>query len=172
MNEKSRKAMQTSGNGLDGQDEPALRLHFASDPALFGNVLESVLNGLFPADGENGRPGLSDEAESRLEIVLTEVINNIAEHAYQERTDGEIELSAWRGEREVLLRFTDRGKAMEGNAAPNPPPPEIGGERQDLPEGGYGWFLINLLSRELRYERRQDLNILHIWLPLDEGEQG
>ncbi len=151
----------------DMRGEPDLRLHFQSDPAVFGEILERVLDALFPADDAGNRAGLSDEDESRIEIVLTEVINNIAEHAYEERTDGEIELCAWRGAQEMLMRITDRGKPMPGNAVPDPQLPEITEDRQELHEGGYGWFLINLLSSDLKYERMKDLNVLTIRLPLD-----
>ncbi len=38
---------------------------------------------------------------------------------------------------------------------------------KDLPEGGFGWFLIRNLSQDLTYDRDEDKNILGFCISVD-----
>jgi serine/threonine-protein kinase RsbW len=40
----------------------------------------------------------------------------------------------------------------------------------DLPEGGFGWYLIRTLARDVRYDRNGVTNCLTFWLPATESE--
>jgi serine/threonine-protein kinase RsbW len=103
--------------------------------------------------------GVSEDERGTAELVLAEAMNNIVEHAYADTGSGEITLTLWHSEGEVACRITDRGTAMPEETLP------VGkladhGEVADLPEGGFGWFLIRTLSRDLRYARLGSLNEL------------
>lgn len=103
--------------------------------------------------------GLSPILRAEAELVLAEVLNNIAEHAYQE-SRGQIVLYL-RPRAEGLFCFiTDHGAAMPGGGLPEGRRPDIGGARADLPEGGFGWHLIRLLTNNLRYDRKRGRNRL------------
>ncbi len=102
---------------------------------------------------------VSDDDRGTAELVLAEAMNNIVEHAYADTSGGEITLTLWQSEGEVACRITDRGTAMPQEVLP------VGlleehGEAAELPEGGFGWFLIRTLSRDLRYARLGTLNEL------------
>jgi serine/threonine-protein kinase RsbW len=119
---------------------PSVRTALAA--LMEGPVLEAV------PEGDRGA----------VEIVLAEALNNIVEHAYADAA-GEITLTLWQAGGEVACRITDRGVSMpqetlpEGILAQADTP-------ADLAEGGFGWFLIRSLSRDLRYARYGTLNEL------------
>ena len=92
-------------------------------------------------------------------IVLAEALNNIVEHAYAGTCCGEITLTLWQSEGEVACRITDRGHAMPDEVLPAGVLKDHA-ESAELPEGGFGWFLIRTLSRDLRYARLGTLNEL------------
>lgn len=96
---------------------------------------------------------LSEEARGTLWTVVAEVLNNIVEHAYAGADgSGDIRLRMWRHGPSVAVEVTDTGLPMPGLALPEGRLAEIGAG-DDLPEGGFGWFLIRSLTDWLIYDR-------------------
>lgn len=95
-----------------------------------------------------------------IEIVLAETLNNIVEHAYGEDRDGQIELCLEPNADGLDCRVTDSGRPMPFGVAPAGAPADLGPTRDGLPEGGFGWFLIRELSRDLVYQRIDGCNCL------------
>ena len=107
---------------------------------------------------------LTEDARGTVQVVIAEALNNIVEHAYS-TGEGEIELSLKRKDGKLSVLITDRGHPMPGGhlregRLPEPDP-------ADLPEGGFGWFLIRSLSQDLRYCRSEGRN--HLFFRLDAG---
>lgn len=102
--------------------------------------------------------GLSADCIATTELVLAEVLNNITEHAYAGRI-GAISVALHCTNEHLAFRVTDRGRAMPGNSVPIPPPPDPS-PPDNLPEGGFGWYLIHLLTTKLSYQRMPEQNIL------------
>lgn len=108
---------------------------------------------------------LDDDSHGTVQIVLAEVLNNIAEHAYA-RYPGQIEVQLRGGATEICLQTIDRGLPMPDGKLP-------GGELsetvalEDLPEGGFGWFLIRTLTRGLAYRRQEGMNVLNFCIDVD-----
>lgn len=100
------------------------------------------------------------------ELVIAEVLNNIVEHAYGERPDGSIRLDMHFGETRLSATFIDSGVAMPNGSLPDGNPANLDVDTQMLPEGGFGWNLIQSLSDRLVYERRADQNHLHLEMPV------
>lgn len=108
-------------------------------------------------------PGLASDLP--WELVVAEVLNNIVEHAYQAQPAGEIRASlAFRGD-SLCAEFTDFGAAMPGLCLPAGEAAEIDVAVEDLPEGGFGWFLIHTLARDLHYRREGGANHLTLAVP-------
>lgn len=106
--------------------------------------------------------GLSAILRAEAELVLAEVLNNIAEHAYASDC-GPVDLRLRRCGDGILCLISDRGSAMPGDDLPEGASPMASTSRiarDDLPEGGFGWHLIRLLARDLRYRRNRDRNRL------------
>jgi serine/threonine-protein kinase RsbW len=94
---------------------------------------------------------LPPDMQQDLEITLGEALNNIAEHAYATR-QGLVTLSLQRTQTTVHCLIRDAGAAMPGLVLPKGDLPAIN-QVDDLPEGGFGWFMIRALTKELRYQR-------------------
>jgi serine/threonine-protein kinase RsbW len=105
---------------------------------------------------------LTEESRGAAEIVLAEVLNNVVEHAYAE-FPGKIEIWVTRRENFLFIRIVDDGLPMPGGDLPGGKMVRI----DDLPEGGFGWYLIRNLSHELTYQRDGKRNILGFCIGVD-----
>jgi len=132
------------------------RLMFRSDPASVRRALRSVVETL-------ARQPCAAGARDRVELVLAEVLNNVVEHAYADRPDGLIELSLDWDDGALRCVVTDTGQPMPQDGLPEGRLPHHG----DLPEGGFGWYLIRSLTTGLGYARVADANRLTFVMNLD-----
>ena len=129
-----------------------VRLTLAADPV-------AVRDGLAQIAASAAFATLADDHRTTAEIVLAEVLNNIAEHAYSGGPGGiSIHLSATPAGLEC--RIVDQGREMPGGAPPAGTLPE-----EAFPEGGFGWFLIRSLTHGLHYQRIGDQNHLRFVIP-------
>lgn len=141
-----------------------LRLEFRADPVSVQQSLAEMLD-LPPLSG------LSDDDRSVAELVLAEVLNNVAEHAYGE-SGGRVSVSLSGDPAGIRCRVIDEGRAMPGERLPEgrlPGGPDVA--VADLPEGGFGWHLIRSLSVGLTYARVDGQNRLGFLLPTG-GQDG
>lgn len=104
--------------------------------------------------------GLTGEEYGTIELVLAEVMNNIVEHAYADKSDGLIKLEIRPKPDGLHCKLIDDGYAMPDGNAPSGVLASMDCEIEDLPEGGFGWFLIRDLTRDLQYVRQNEENIL------------
>ena len=105
------------------------------------------------------------------DLVVAEVLNNIVEHAYQDRAGGDIILKLNFGTERLTVDFTDFGRPMPSGAPPEGVLADIDVPVEDLPEGGFGWFLIRALTEDLSYRHDGDRNLLTLTIPLGEEAQ-
>jgi serine/threonine-protein kinase RsbW len=133
----------------------AVRLVFESEPM----AVRAALRTLF-----EGRPLrlLSEDDRGTAEIVLSEALNNIVEHAYA-ATSGTIEVSLRVVKGALICTIVDQGLPMPGEELPEGRLPEVRGV-DDLPEGGFGWHMIRALSNDLAYRRVKGRNELRFSL--------
>jgi serine/threonine-protein kinase RsbW len=106
---------------------------------------------------------LDECARGTAEIVLAEVLNNIVEHAYSEQK-GSISIALCDLGAGVEVVVTDQGRAFPQEQLPQGKLPPID-TTADLPEGGFGWYLIRTLVKDLTYRRLQSTNHLSFVLP-------
>jgi serine/threonine-protein kinase RsbW len=109
---------------------------------------------------------LDEGARGTAEIVLAEVFNNIVEHAYSEQP-GSISVSLCDVGRGVEVVVIDQGRAFLQEQLPQDKLPLIDAS-EDLPEGGFGWYIIRTLVQDLTYRRSQSTNHLSFVLPAED----
>lgn len=109
---------------------------------------------------------MQDGARGTAEIVLAEVLNNIVEHAYNGQA-GVIIISLQHRRDGVLVQVRDHGQPFPRDEVPQGLLPAAG-LRENLPEGGFGWYLIRNLVRDLSYQRKDDCNHLSFCLSYDD----
>lgn len=112
--------------------------------------------------------GHGDCVRSTAEIVLGEVLNNIVEHAYGPDRQGEIELYWESGQDALWFTVWDRGVPMPGLCLPSGRLVEFDTVGGDLPEGGFGWFLVHSLAVDLDYCRVAGRNRLTFAVPFED----
>jgi serine/threonine-protein kinase RsbW len=105
---------------------------------------------------------LCPDTRDTAELVLAEVRNNVVEHAYAGRT-GAIGLHLSGVDGGLLCVVRDSGRPMPGAVLPQGNPPVI--RPEDPPEGGFGWYLIRSLARDLKYRRAGGRNLLRLRIP-------
>lgn len=109
------------------------------------------------------RAGLAAADLSNAELVLAEVLNNIAEHAYAEGS-GPVELRVEVQRQGLACMVADRGRALPSGMVPDPQLPRIA-PPDHLPEGGFGWHIIRCLTTEMAYGTEGEWNRLSLRLP-------
>jgi len=98
---------------------------------------------------------------SSVEIVLAEVLNNVAEHAYPETGPaGPVEINYTIESDGVHFHISDQGHPMPDGKLPVGKEQDLDVDLMDLPEGGFGWFMIHTLARDIVYERVGPQNFL------------
>lgn len=96
-----------------------------------------------------------------LDLVLAEVMTNIARHGYPGKP-GTISLQLVQTPHALECRIADQGGSFDPAFLGSAPP-----EPCDLPEGGYGWYIIRSLARQIHYERLEGKNILLFSVPVE-----
>ncbi|GAA0312513.1 ATP-binding protein [Rhodovulum strictum] len=103
------------------------------------------------------------------ETVLAEVLNNVVEHAYRRLGEGVIELRMERCGNRLCVDVRDHGDPMPDGILPGGALPPLDDTEDGPPEGGFGWFLIRAMARELSYTRENGQNRLCFVVPLAEA---
>lgn len=127
---------------------------FRSDPQAVRRALAGALGGL-------AHLPLTPDQRHSLELVLAEVLNNVVEHAYAGDGAGVIELTISVTSDAVVCEVSDTGRPMpDGTPPPGQLPSASDDLPEDVPEGGFGWFLIRALTENLTYSRESNRNRL------------
>ncbi len=111
--------------------------------------------------------GLGEDEAGTVQLVLAEALNNVVEHALA-GTQGKtlVEIRGSLSDRGLELIIIDEGTQMPKGEAPRTRAPDVDVEMVDLPEGGFGWFMINTLAQEVSYDRVGRFNHLTLRLAI------
>lgn len=142
---------------MQGQKDKPLpfELDFAASPGDMRRALDRISLALVAA-------GLGAARLSRVELVLAEVLNNIAEHAYAGQPAGRVRLRVAPDGDCLRTVIRDRGRPMPGGNPPKAALPDMDVPRDALPEGGFGWYLIHTQADALEYRREGGENRLEL----------
>ncbi|UWQ04583.1 ATP-binding protein [Aliiroseovarius crassostreae] len=136
-----------------------LNLVFPGDALAVRDALQSIRDQLEPL-------GIRDDIQGTLEIVLAEALNNVVEHAYRDLS-GVIEVSLHRQGSDLWISILDDGHPMPNGELPEGEPYDLEQMDSNLPEGGFGWFLIRELTQNLSYDRSGSQNKMTCSIPLE-----
>ena len=135
-------------------------------------VLETIFSAQFPASEPAVAEqidlllrtlrdtGLSEELQSNAMIVLGEVLNNIVEHALADRPQDRIFLEIAQAGAQLSVETVDYGRPLPPSLLEGSKLPQMPTELDYLPEGGFGWFIIHSLAKDMLYEREAGANRL------------
>lgn len=112
-------------------------------------------------------PHLPAEAMDMGELVTAEILNNIVEHAFADRDTSEVvlDLSSVLEKDRWTIEVRDNGRPMPGGTVPGAAMPEFDpGRPSDLPEGGFGWALVQTLVDGVDYHHDGTFNQVKAWI--------
>lgn len=133
---------------------PPVQISVESSETAVRSVLAQLFQSLGPLE-------LSVDDAGTIELVMAEALNNIVEHAYPESDPtGPIDLTCNHAEGWLRFRIVDHGRAMPDEQLPDGASVNLDVDFLDLPEGGFGWFLIKDMASDLCYERKDGKNTL------------
>ncbi|WP_299880605.1 ATP-binding protein [uncultured Sulfitobacter sp.] len=114
-----------------------------------------------------GPLNLGAEERNTVELVLAEVLNNILEHAYPGIGPlGTVRISVEARSNGLHISVLDDGAPMPDGQAPLGTAQDLNMGIPDLPEGGFGWFLIRDLAKDVQYRRVAGHNQLDLRLAI------
>ncbi|MEM6372759.1 MAG: ATP-binding protein [Pseudomonadota bacterium] len=126
---------------------PSFQVSIQSGEMAVRDALSQLMEGLSPLS-------LDVEESGTVELVMAEALNNIVEHAYPEGdANGPICITCNHRRDGLHMRVVDQGRAMPNGQTPLGAPVETDVALNDMPEGGFGWFLIKDLAKEVTYDR-------------------
>lgn len=125
---------------------------------------ESVARAVMDVKGEDWGRDAGPDLMSSLEIVLAEALNNVVEHSCADQDGTWFRLSCDFDGHTISVRIEDNGRAMPGAALPKGLASSLSVAKDDLPEGGFGWFLIRSICSEISYARSGLVNRLEMKL--------
>ena len=119
----------------------------------FSTKPESSLAVLSEIKRVAGQNCATAETIADIEIILNEVVNNIAEHAYLQQPDKPIWIWVYRNKNGFGFHLVDKGRAMPQAEIPTVPRHDLSCSPTLYPEGGFGLQLVRMLALNLRYKR-------------------
>lgn len=93
--------------------------------------------------------GFSDKDVYNIQLATDEAASNIIEHAYENITDGMLELSCGMRDDLMTIVLIDHGESFDPSEIPLP---DLKADLSDRKIGGLGIFLMRKLMDEVHYE--------------------
>ncbi len=108
--------------------------------------------------------GIPNTRVDEVQIALAEAVNNVVEHAYAETATGDVLIRCNLHPDRLWVEIRDAGAPFPDSKLPEGKPVNISVDTplEDLPEGGFGWFLIRELASDIQYQRNLDNNQLSL----------
>jgi len=97
--------------------------------------------------------GFNDKDVYNIQLATDEAASNIIEHAYENITDGVLELSCGVQGNTIKIILTDHGESFDPSEIPLP---DLQADLADRKIGGLGIFLMRKLMDEVHYEPNAD----------------
>ena len=143
-------------------DSPVRRLTLPASAGSISTFSEFVRDGAIAA-------GVAEDELGKLDLVLEEILINVARYAYTPET-GAVEVAyAEAGPSKLLVEIADFGRIFNPLAAD---PPDLSRGLADRQIGGLGVFLVRSMVDSIDYRREADRNILSFIFPIDGSPAG
>lgn len=151
------------GDIVDIRSEPVdFQIRFPANPAAVRGVMAAMCRKL-------RQKRICSETRGKIELAVTEALNNIVLHAYRGRAQGDIELVACISAARLSIVIEDQGRRLPDillKTSPHIPKPDPA----SLPESGFGWPMIRSLAHDIRHTRQDGANSLLLEFRIDTGQ--
>lgn len=142
---------------------PKFEISVQSGELAVRAALEQLMKELVPLK-------LDIEEAGTIELVLAEALNNVVEHGYPETHEaGPIDIACQHHSDGLHFEICDAGLPMPDGKTPIGNSADLNVPMPDMPEGGFGWFLIKNLAKDVNYGRHGSKNHLQLRLSVRAG---
>lgn len=131
-----------------------LKIHIKSQQPAVSCVVSQ-------AETELNEVGINADKTSEICLVLAEALNNVVEHAYRYAENGDIDIELILFNQLLTISIVDFGPEFcipQGKENSE----KTSDDLSSLPEGGFGWALIQMLTDELSLKRINEKNHLKL----------
>ncbi len=104
--------------------------------------------------------GITLEIIENTQLIVEEILVNIIQYGYENRSDGNIDLRLAINEQNLIMTFKDGGKPF--NPLTEVAIPDLTRDDEARSLGGFGFFLVQELSEQVDYAYRDGKNILTV----------
>jgi serine/threonine-protein kinase RsbW len=140
-------------------DPPVKRLILPASAGSISAFSEFVRGGAVAA-------GVGESELGKLDLILEEILINVARYAYTPET-GSVEVAyEAAGPCKLRVEIADFGRVFNPLVAD---PPDLSRGLAERPIGGLGVFLVRSMVDSIDYRRDEDRNILSFTFPVDGG---
>lgn len=139
---------------------PRFKICFNGSPCGVRRALSQIREELAAA-------GATSDQKGRIETVMAEVLNNVVEHALADQSNSLVETQGFRQHPNWCFRVIDSGRPLPQLRLPDQGLPEVDTNLEDLPEGGFGWAMVHMLTSDISYCRQPGRNCLKFSIPDD-----
>ena len=101
--------------------------------------------------------GVSHSLMMNLDLALEEAVTNVMLYAYPEGTTGQVEVECMSEDGLLTFQIRDAGAPFDPTQQADA---DVTLGVQERPIGGLGIFLVRQIMDEVRYERKNDKNVL------------
>ncbi len=108
--------------------------------------------------------GCAMKVQMQMAIAVEEIFVNIAHYAYETEGGGDATIQLCMNDRQVAVTFTDSGKPYDPLAKPDP---DVTLPVEEREIGGLGIYMVKKSMDDMRYERKDDQNILTLYKCID-----
>jgi serine/threonine-protein kinase RsbW len=105
------------------------------------------------------RNAMASEEQSRILIVLEELLTNVEKFGYRNRPSGFAEVALELDGTRLRIEFADDGDPFDPLQAP---PPDLDAPIEERGVGGLGIYLVRALADEVHYSRVGERNVLQL----------
>lgn len=110
--------------------------------------------------------GCSEDTIGTVQIVLAELLNNVVEHGQLKQNQDAISTKLDLLGGALVCEVRDKGCPFPGARLPCGKLRAVEELERDLPEGGFGWSLIRMLTEGLEYYREDGGNCVRFMIPI------
>jgi serine/threonine-protein kinase RsbW len=104
--------------------------------------------------------GIAADDAARVLILLEELLTNLVKYGYPDRAEpGRAEIALALNGSRLEIEFIDDGCAFDPMAGPSP---NLDEPLEERPIGGLGLHLLRSLTEVVRYERRDNKNVIRL----------
>ena len=143
--------------------KPVMESFFVREfPSTLQNVSMAVRQlGKFCKE-TTGQSEAEEIAVEQVELCVAEALTNIVKHAYKCRNDGIVNVRCALANDQIIVDIEDQGKELPGDLLATEGPREFSADIGELPENGFGWFLIMDQMDDVQYARLSGTNHLKL----------